>query len=93
MTLVVIVIIFMQIRYYIYFFIYCLDAIEKPKLMYILKEDTKACLAISSPLETFKNNTLVYHTVNVNVRFKNLIFAYLEINYEINLNNFCITLF
>jgi len=61
--------------------------------MYILKEDAKACLTISSPLETFKINTLVYHTVDVNVRFENHIFAYLEINYKVNLYNFCITLF
>jgi len=61
--------------------------------MYILKEDADACLAISSLLETFKINTLLYHTVDVNIRFENLIFAYLEISYKVNLYNFCITLF
>jgi len=50
-------------------------------------------MTISSSFKFFENNTLVYHIVDVDVGFENLMFAYLEINYEVNLCNFCITLF
>ncbi|KAG8042161.1 hypothetical protein G9C98_000152 [Cotesia typhae] len=57
-------------------------AIEKQKLVYILNRDPEARLTISSPLEAHKSNTLVYHTVGVDVGFENPMFACLEIDYE-----------
>lgn len=60
-----------------------LGAIEKQKLVYILNRDAEARLTISSPLEAHKSNTLVYHTVGVDVGFQNPIFACLEIDYEV----------
>lgn len=59
-------------------------AIEKQKLVYILNRDAEARLTISSPLEAHKSNTLVYHTVGVDVGFENPMFACLEIDYEVN---------
>jgi len=67
-----------------------IGAIEKQKLVYILNRDAEARLTISSPLEAHKSNTLVYHTVGVDVGFENPMFACLEIDYEVNLYNFCI---
>lgn len=58
-------------------------AIEKQKLVYILNRDAEARLTISSPLEAHKSNTLVYHTVGVDVGFENPMFACLEIDYEV----------
>lgn len=58
-------------------------AIEKQKLVYILNRDPEARLTISSPLEAHKSNTLVYHTVGVDVGFENPMFACLEIDYEV----------
>lgn len=52
--------------------------------MYILNRDAEARLTISSPLEAHKSNTLVYHTVGVDVGFENPMFACLEIDYEVN---------
>jgi len=69
-----------------------LGAIEKQKLVYILNRDAEARLTISSPLEAHKSNTLVYHTVGVDVGFENPMFACLEIDYEVNSCNFDITL-
>lgn len=63
-----------------------LGAIEKQKLVYILNRDAEARLTISSPLEAHKSNTLVYHTVGVDVGFDNPMFACLEIDYEVNLH-------
>jgi len=60
-------------------------AIEKQKLVYILNRDAEARLTISSPLEAHKSNTLVYHTVGVDVGFENPMFACLEIDYEVNI--------
>ncbi|KAL6424084.1 hypothetical protein ACFW04_009760 [Cataglyphis niger] len=59
-----------------------IGAIEKQKLVYILNRDAEARLTISSPLEAHKSNTLVYHTVGVDVGFDNPMFACLEIDYE-----------
>lgn len=59
-----------------------IGAIEKQKLVYILNRDAEARLTISSPLEAHKSNTLVYHTVGVDVGFENPMFACLEIDYE-----------
>ncbi|XP_046397462.1 splicing factor 3B subunit 3 isoform X1 [Ischnura elegans] len=59
-----------------------IGAIEKQKLVYILNRDAQARLTISSPLEAHKSNTLVYHTVGVDVGFENPMFACLEIDYE-----------
>lgn len=64
-----------------------LGAIEKQKLVYILNRDPEARLTISSPLEAHKSNTLVYHTVGVDVGFDNPMFACLEIDYEVNLHH------
>jgi splicing factor 3B subunit 3 len=58
-------------------------AVEKQKLVYILNRDAQARLTISSPLEAHKSNTLVYHTVGVDVGFENPMFACLEIDYEV----------
>ena len=58
-------------------------AVEKQKLVYILNRDPEARLTISSPLEAHKSNTLVYHTVGVDVGFENPMFACLEIDYEV----------
>lgn len=52
--------------------------------MYILNRDAEARLTISSPLEAHKSNTLVYHTVGVDVGFENPMFACLEIDYEVS---------
>lgn len=57
--------------------------------MYILNRDPEARLTISSPLEAHKSNTLVYHTVGVDVGFENPMFACLEIDYEVRI---CIVL-
>ncbi|CAH1779239.1 unnamed protein product [Owenia fusiformis] len=57
-------------------------SVEKQKLVYILNRDAQARLTISSPLEAHKSNTLVYHTVGVDVGFENPTFACLEIDYE-----------
>ncbi|XP_068246982.1 splicing factor 3B subunit 3 [Palaemon carinicauda] len=59
-----------------------IGAVEKQKLVYILNRDAAARLTISSPLEAHKSNTLVYHTVGVDVGFENPLFACLEIDYE-----------
>nr|CAD7454647.1 unnamed protein product [Timema tahoe] len=59
-----------------------IGAIEKQKLVYIMNRDAEARLTISSPLEAHKSNTLVYHTVGVDVGFENPMFACLEIDYE-----------
>lgn len=59
-----------------------IGAVEKQKLVYILNRDAAARLTISSPLEAHKSNTLVYHTVGVDVGFENPMFACLEIDYE-----------
>ncbi|CAG2056899.1 unnamed protein product [Timema podura] len=61
----------------------CVGAIEKQKLVYIMNRDAEARLTISSPLEAHKSNTLVYHTVGVDVGFENPMFACLEIDYEV----------
>lgn len=75
----------------LYFVIFIVvGAIEKQKLVYILNRDAEARLTISSPLEAHKSNTLVYHTVGVDVGFENPMFACLEIDYEVNLCNFYI---
>lgn len=63
--------------------IFISGAIEKQKLVYILNRDPEARLTISSPLEAHKSNTLVYHTVGVDVGFENPMFACLEIDYEV----------
>lgn len=59
-----------------------IGSVEKQKLVYILNRDVAARLTISSPLEAHKSNTLVYHTVGVDVGFENPMFACLEIDYE-----------
>ena len=64
---------------------YFSGAVEKQKLVYILNRDAQARLTISSPLEAHKSNTLVYHTVGVDVGFENPLFACLEIDYEVSL--------
>ena len=48
---------------------FCIGAIEKQKLVYILNRDAQAHLTISSPLEAHKSNTLVYNIVGVDVGF------------------------
>ncbi|XP_053201633.1 splicing factor 3B subunit 3-like isoform X1 [Panonychus citri] len=59
-----------------------ISAVEKQKLVYILNRDSQARLTISSPLEAHKSNTLVYHTVGIDVGFDNPMFACLEMDYE-----------
>lgn len=83
----------MRIWYYIMLHLLIAGAIEKQKLVYILNRDAEARLTISSPLEAHKSNTLVYHTVGVDVGFENPMFACLEIDYEVNSRNFRITSF
>lgn len=61
---------------------FCIGAIEKQKLVYILNRDAQAHLTISSPLEAHKSNTLVYNIVGVDVGFENPVFACLEMDYE-----------
>lgn len=67
------------------FSFFCLGAVEKQKLVYILNRDAQARLTISSPLEAHKSNTLVYHMVGVDVGFENPTFACLEIDYEVKI--------
>ncbi|POV94323.1 hypothetical protein PSHT_16296 [Puccinia striiformis] len=56
-------------------------AMEKSKLVYILNRDLAGNLKISSPLEAHKSNAIIHHTVGIDVRFKNPLFAALEVNY------------
>lgn len=53
-----------------------------------MNRDAEARLTVSSPLEAHKSNTLVYHTVGVDVGFENPMFACLEIDYEVNFIQF-----
>lgn len=60
-----------------------IGAVEKQKLVYQLNRDLdQANLAIFSPLEAHKANTLVFHMVNVDVGYENPLFACLELDYE-----------
>ncbi|KAH9453051.1 hypothetical protein MJO29_007954 [Puccinia striiformis f. sp. tritici] len=56
-------------------------AMEKSKLVYILNRDLAANSTISSPLEAHKSNAIIHHTVRIDVRFENPLFAALEVDY------------
>jgi len=70
-----------------------LDTIEQSKLVFIFNEDVETYLIISSLLEKLLKTICWCIIVDIDVDFENFIFIYLEINYEVNLYNFCITLF
>ena len=61
---------------------FCVGAIEKQKLVYILNRDSAARLTISSPLEAHKSHTIIFSVVGVDVNFDNPIFAAIELDYS-----------
>jgi splicing factor 3B subunit 3 len=64
-----------------------LGAIEKQKLVYIMNRDAAARLTISSPLEAHKSHTLVFGIVGIDVGFENPMFACLELDYEVSIED------
>ena len=60
----------------------CLIAsVEKNKLVYVLNRNAQAELTISSPLEAYKPQTLVFALVALDVGYANPVFAALEVDY------------
>lgn len=57
-------------------------SIEKNKLVYILTRSGQTDIAISSPLEAHKPQTLVYYLIGLDVGYDNPIFASLELDYS-----------
>lgn len=59
-----------------------LASAEKNKLVYILTRSGQTDIAISSPLEAHKPQTLVYYIIGLDVGYDNPIFATLELDYS-----------
>lgn len=57
-------------------------SLEKNKLVYILTRSGQTDIAISSPLEAHKPQTLVYHLIGLDVGYDNPVFAALELDYS-----------
>jgi splicing factor 3B subunit 3 len=57
-------------------------SIEKNKLVYILTRSGQTDIAISSPLEAHKPQTLVYTLIGLDVGYDNPMFASLELDYS-----------
>jgi splicing factor 3B subunit 3 len=57
-------------------------SVEKNKLVYILTRSGVADIAISSPLEAHKPQTLVYTLIGLDVGYDNPMFASLELDYS-----------
>ena len=55
---------------------------EKNKLVYILTRSGQTDIAISSPLEAHKPQTLVYCLIGLDVGYDNPMFATLEVDYS-----------
>jgi splicing factor 3B subunit 3 len=59
-----------------------LASVEKNKLVYILTRSGQTDIAISSPLEAHKPQTLVYTLIGLDVGYDNPMFASLELDYS-----------
>ncbi|KAH7128321.1 CPSF A subunit region-domain-containing protein [Dendryphion nanum] len=59
-----------------------LASVEKNKLVYILTRSGQTDIAISSPLEAHRPQTLVYYLLGLDVGYDNPVFAALELDYS-----------
>lgn len=59
-----------------------LASLEKNKLVYILTRSGQTDIAISSPLEAHKPQTLVYYLLGLDVGYDNPVFAALELDFS-----------
>ena len=59
-----------------------LASVEKNKLVYILTRSGQTDIAISSPLEAHKPQTLVYYLLGLDVGYDNPVFAALELDFS-----------
>ena len=58
-----------------------IGSIEKQRFVYVLNRDSENNMTISSPLEAYKNNIIVFSCVGLDVGLENPVFALLELDY------------